>query len=365
MGPSGVSNFGAPMSQSRAYSLDSQSLGPGWPSLGYSTQQPRQEVISASSAPTHRNLSAGQRLPLAQYDFLDIDEIEDYVSRVKAGSETGRHIIDPAMAEIVAKHLVPDLEDNKTIIFECNPGPGVLTRTLLNAGAQRVVALEGDKSFVKRLQVLERKLDGQLDVVHCNYFLLDPVGNGRVKPPSMFSDKLFTDLGISEASWADDIPVKVIGILPVNNLRGKLLKMVYALYERLSVYRYGRVELNLFISEKEYMLPNDHMCLVRLQPRADLFSSWLTPSNAGTLMLMIKQCLVKRKFKLIDCLNMWSPDSGNKLLAEMGLPEDILTGEVFPDEYLRLFQLMEKSQEFNQSWLYDEILENTQRGGWI
>lgn len=51
-----------------------------------------------------------------------------------------------------------------------------------------------------------------------------------------------------------DIPVKVVGILPHGNERSLLLKMVYALFERLSVYRYGRIELILFMSEREYLV---------------------------------------------------------------------------------------------------------------
>lgn len=58
VGLSGLSAPGAPVLHRRAYSLDSLSSGPGRPTPGPSSQQPRTERTSPSSALTHRHLSA-------------------------------------------------------------------------------------------------------------------------------------------------------------------------------------------------------------------------------------------------------------------------------------------------------------------
>lgn len=88
-----------------------------------------------------------------------------------------------------------------------------------------------------------------------------------------------------------DIPVKVVGMLPMRNERGTLLKMVYALFERLSIYRYGRIELNLFISEKEYLVKQqknpvdvenlDHILQI---DNSDPFSRQKLASRPGDMM---------------------------------------------------------------------------------
>ncbi|XP_064188223.1 dimethyladenosine transferase 2, mitochondrial [Anguilla rostrata] len=404
------------LTQSRAYAMDPLSVA----SRKAQVPSCKADRVSPDLGVNQRNLSAvaaslkGQCRPLCRYDFLDLGEVEENTRKAQACKSLRRFIVDPALAQLVADRLEGDLADGKAVIFECNPGPGVLTRTLLNSGAQRLVALESAKSFLPELQALESSLDGQLEVVHCDFFKLDPLGHGSMRPPAMYSEKLFTDLGISEVPWTADVPVKVVGIFSQRNERNMLWKLVYSLFQRLSIFRYGRVEIIMFISEKEYTklvsrpgefqsyqalstlwqmacdiellhkepwssfvtvskhgglaiqksrLPNDHLCLVRLTPRPSLFTAHLTPANGATLIMMVKQCMAKRKALLVDRLNSWSPDSGLKIMQKMGLLENTLTGHLFPEEYKHLFQLMEQSEEFSHSWLYEEVLENTQKSG--
>lgn len=73
---------------------------------------------------------------------------------------------------------------------------------------------------------------------------------------------------------------------------------------------------------------------------------------------MIKQFLARRKSKLIDKLDNLAPGNGKDLLQSLALPMDIATGCIYPEEYRILFEILSRSEEFNQGFVFDEICEN-------
>ncbi|XP_038617349.1 dimethyladenosine transferase 2, mitochondrial [Tachyglossus aculeatus] len=325
-----------------------------------------------------------------------------------AGRRTVRRF--PAAPEL-ARTVVRTLRlrpDRGTVVFECGPGPGILTRALLQAGA-RVVALESDAAFLPHLQSLKNNLDGQLEVVHCDFFALDS-NSENLKPPAMLSEHLFEGLGIREVPWTADIPVKIIGFLPSKKEPHALWRLIYSLYQRLSVYSYGRIELNMFLSEKEYTklvskpdekkyqalsvlwqiacdiellhmeplssfvmnsrnceppkskveLPSN-LCLVKMTPRKDLFSENLTPVNSRFFFHLVKQSFVKRKFKLMDNLNIWNPFDGEDILRRLKRQEDDTFSSLSPHEFKYLFEAMDSSQSFSQMWLFENVEQLTSK----
>jgi 16S rRNA (adenine1518-N6/adenine1519-N6)-dimethyltransferase len=54
---------------------------------------------------------------------------------------------------------------SEATVFEIGPGPGGLTRSLLRAGAKKVIAVEFDDRAVKALQSLKEASEGRLEVI--------------------------------------------------------------------------------------------------------------------------------------------------------------------------------------------------------
>ncbi|KAF4798782.1 Dimethyladenosine transferase 2, mitochondrial [Turdus rufiventris] len=275
------------------------------------------------------------------------------------------------------------------VLLEFAPGPGILTRSLLDAGF-RVVALESNSDFLTDLKSLENSLNGQLKVIHGDFFRLDPLAKGALKPPAVSSEKLFETMGVAAVPWRADVPVKIFGIVPQQLERNRLWRLLFAMYECSSIYRYGRVELNLFISEKEYtvltakpgkskvyqaltvlaqlgyeiellhkQLPNDHLCLVRLTPQQNLFTGGLKPSNASTFIFMVKQSFAKPKSRLTDRLYSWSLDNSDKLLKALEIPKNAAMYNLYPEDYKRLFEALQNSDMFAETFFHDEVLATT------
>ncbi|XP_004376002.1 dimethyladenosine transferase 2, mitochondrial isoform X1 [Trichechus manatus latirostris] len=339
----------------------------------------------------------------------DIRESSSCVSKCRLDYK--RYVISRRLAETLAQ-ILQGKRKTPQLVLECNPGPGILTQALLETGA-RVIALESDKTFIPHLESLGKNLDGQLDVVHCDFFKLDPRNGSLVKPPIMISQMLFQNLGIRAVPWSAGIPLKVIGIFPIKSEKKALWKLIYDLYSCTSVYRYGRVELNMFISEKEYQklkarpknpnlyqalsvlwqvacdikllhmepwssfdlhtqngqlektkrrelseLIQQNLCFIRMTPRRNLFTENLTPINYDVFFHMLKQCFGKRNAKLVDHLHSLSPVDAKDILTLIRKHENVKITNICPEDFKLLFETIECSKDYNCKWLCDDIMED-------
>ena len=83
----------------------------------------------------------------------------------------GQHfLLDLNITRKIAR--LADLNDGEAVI-EVGPGPGGLTRALLETGA-KVVAIEADARFLPLLEALAARADGHLDIRHADALKVDP-----------------------------------------------------------------------------------------------------------------------------------------------------------------------------------------------
>lgn len=107
-----------------------------------------------------------------------------------ADKRLGQHfLLDPSILRRIAA-AAGALEG--ATVLEVGPGPGGLTRALLEAGAERVVAVERDPRFVRHLHELEEHAGGKLTLVEGDALTFDP------------------------CSVADGGPIRIVANLPYN-----------------------------------------------------------------------------------------------------------------------------------------------------
>ncbi|XP_041491271.1 dimethyladenosine transferase 2, mitochondrial [Microtus oregoni] len=375
---------------------------------------PGRSCVLGSGAATRKDWQARNRRGFSEFylqPLFDPDVEESPFYAFKGRAEPLRHVASKKLAKNLARHLLGFQKPSRQLILECNPGPGVLTEALLRAGA-RVVGFESEKSFIPHLKSLRKYMEGELQAVHCDFFKMDPRHQEIIKP-KYSSQVIFQDLGIQAASWTAGVPIKVFGILPNKYGRRILWKTLFDLYSCDSIFRYGRIELNLFVTEKEFqkliatpkrpdlyqvlsvlwqvacdikfilMEPwssfsvyteNGHLektklkeslksmkqnlYFIQMTPRKGLFTEHLSPLNYDIFFHMVKHCFGKRSAPIIQHLSSLSTVEPIDVLRQVRLNPGATILQMYPQDFKRLFETIERSEDTIFKWIYNESLED-------
>ncbi|XP_027458154.1 dimethyladenosine transferase 1, mitochondrial [Zalophus californianus] len=116
-------------------------------------------------------------------------------------------------------------------VYEVGPGPGGITRSILNANVAELLVVEKDSRFIPGLQMLSDAAPGKLRIVHGDVltFKIERAFPGSLK-----------------RRWEDDPPnVHVIGNLPFNVSTPLIIKWLENVSCRGGPFVYGRTQMTL------------------------------------------------------------------------------------------------------------------------
>lgn len=116
-------------------------------------------------------------------------------------------------------------------VCEVGPGPGGLTRSILNAGASDLLVVEKDSRFIPGLKLLSEAAPGRLRIVHGDIL--------TYKMERGFPGKICK-------RWEEDPPkLHIIGNLPFNVSTPLIIKWLELISNRTGPFSYGRTQLTL------------------------------------------------------------------------------------------------------------------------
>lgn len=231
----------------------------------------------------------------------------------------------PTISEIVRMHglkaqkrlsqnYLLDMNINKKIVraagnitdgyvCEVGPGPGGITRAILEQNVKELVVVESDGRFIPSLQMLGDAGGGVMKIYHGDVLQFDM--------ENVFPEHI-------SKKWDDEPPnVHVIGNLPFSVATPLLIKLLHAISERRGFWKHGRSKLTLTfqkeVAEDMVVRPGSrdrsrlsvmcqYLCDVRMQfviPG----SSFVPPPkvNVGLVTFEpLKKPLISQPFKLVE-----------------------------------------------------------------
>ncbi len=231
------------------------------------------------------------------------------------------------------------------VVIEVGPGPGGLTRALLEGGAAHVIAVEKDPRFVEHLAELAGLADGRLTVVE--------------------ADALEVDETALLAVHAPGLPARIVANLPYNVATPLLIKWLTGPFQPVSMTlmfqkevadriaapagsdAYGRLSvLAQALAEASIVMklparaftppPKVDSAVVRLDPRADRPSDELTKR----LETVTRSAFGQRRKMLRSSLK---PIGGEALLRAAGVDPDARAETIPIEGFLRLAEALPKA----------------------
>ncbi|XP_011166252.2 dimethyladenosine transferase 2, mitochondrial isoform X1 [Solenopsis invicta] len=330
-----------------------------------------------------------------------IDIIESRKWTYKKGDTNILHLIDKDTAAKYVSLIKNDLLKNMCYIAELNPGFGVLTRELLEAGVPLVHLYEGNLKLHEVLETICTKYSGKVNLISSKYSNL--FGITRAYYDDKVIDEKYQNSfkAMESKNWEDKTYMQVIG---ANDSKYLITFIIHSLLFRHGFMFYGRpifyiailpslwhkYNMCTFTNKKLYTYTKvmfklmfncellgtlnrkafipwpikkrqatykrrrlsakqdyEQMYVIKLEPKADLYSQ-LSQKDWITFSYFVRHHMQKRITRVIPALEKWVPDCGIRLIAK---DYTIYTqfGDLTPTQILELFKEFKSWPEYTES----------------
>ncbi|KAI6174892.1 RRNA adenine N(6)-methyltransferase [Aphelenchoides bicaudatus] len=154
------------------------------------------------------------------------------------------HMYQLKASRILSQNYIMDMNINRKFVkvsgakpdahvIEIGPGPGGITRAILEQSPRRLDVVEIDEQFMKPLQHLAKYADGRMHIHHANIRNTD-------------LEALWLEANCPKSNWWEEVPnLHVVGNLPFNIASPLIIELLRLMAKRKGPWAFGRVPLTL------------------------------------------------------------------------------------------------------------------------